>query len=182
MNRDARRTIVILSREVDLFAALRPVLESEMLQVWWATPDTAEDVLDRCVPWPWGIGGVGDVGDSSPALALAGRPVLWFWLGQLPSGLPVHARRHDRWPSLADDVRHAIARSVGGVRLAPNRGLVGPSGELVLSPPLEGLLCSPVPMQMTTSARRSAAFSLRRSGLPLRLISQDGFARLEAAD
>ena len=172
----------MLGDEVDLFAALRPVLESEMLQVWWASTATAEEVTGRCVPWPWGIAGVGNAGLPAPVLKLAGLPVLWFWMGQLPGGLPAHARSHDRWPALADDVRRSVARAVGGVRLASNRGLVSPVGELVLSPALEGLLCSPVPMHLTAASRRAASLVLGRSGLPLRLVSDAGLTHLEAAD
>ena len=183
MTRDARRTFVILGEHVDLFAALRPALESEMLHVRWARPEDSSEVLDRCVPWPWGIGGMGAGALDGPSQLLLAKPILWFWLGDLPGGSAIPARRHTRWPDLADDVQRCAGRSVGGVRLAPNRGLIGPGGELVLSPALEGLVSSsPAPIRVSTGALRSVSRAIARSGLPVRVIAGRGHARLEAVD
>jgi hypothetical protein len=181
MESDARRTIVILGDQVDLFAALRPVVESALLQAWWAPLPDADRVLQRCARWPWGIGGTGPLPEAGWMTQLIDKPVLWFWLGDLPASLPVHGRGHDRWPDLAADVNRCAARSVAGVRLAANRGLIGPAGQLVLSAALEGLLSSsPEALRLPPRALRSAARAIQRHRLPLRLVSRNGETRLEA--
>lgn len=172
---------MVLGEEVDLFAAVRPLLDSEMLQVRWSKPADAERALGSCAPWPWGVAGTGAEPPPGALQVIASKPILCFWLGDPPGPLLAAARTHTQWRALVEDVRACVGRSLAGLTLAPNRGLLAPGGNLVLSAALEGLLSSsPEPLTMSSSTFRAAARVLARHPLPLRLRSQDGAARLEA--
>jgi hypothetical protein len=172
----------LVTDDVDLFAALRPELDSEMLNVTWSRPSDVATALEEILPWPWAVGGTGPDVPGSAVAALAGRPVLWFWLGAAPDGLPAHTRSHQRWREMATDVAESLGRSVGGVRLAPNRGLLGPNADLILSAELEGLIAmAPRPMHLSSRALAPARRVVARRGLPLALV-RDGAGVLVVAD
>ncbi len=141
-----------------------------MLQVRWSRPAESETMVRSCVPWPWGVAGVGLEPPGSAFERLAGKPILWFWLGARPAGEPHQPRVHQSWRDLVADVAGCIGRGIGGVSLAPNRGLVGPDGRLVLSPELEGLLSSsPIPLPASTESTRRATRAVERHGLPIQV-------------
>jgi hypothetical protein len=173
----------VLGDSVELFAAIRPHLESEMLQVWWGQSDDVPRLIDMCIPWPWGVAGRGPGATDKACQMLRNKPVLWFWLGDQPRSVPRHTRAHPRWRELAGDVCKCVSQTVGGVRLAPNRGLVDPAGELVLCPALEGLLSNtPTPMRLSPRHIRQASEAIERQHLPLRLRQMGGAAWLERGD
>ena len=181
MGRDARRTLLVVGDEADLFAALRPLLDSEMLQLRWSRPEDSQDALRECAPWPWGIAGAG-AGLPGDALGrLIGKPILWFWLGHCPTAAPAHARVHQQWREMVEDVRGCVSRSVDGITLAPNRGLLAPDGKLVLSAELEGLVSSsPMAIRMSSKSVRPAERAIARHQLSVRLFCERGQTRLEA--
>lgn len=171
----------MLTEDVDLFAALRPELDSEMLQVTWGRPSDAALALAAIAPWPWAVAGNGDEAPLAAIELLAARPVLWFWLGVAPAGLPAHTRAHARWRDLMTDTRACLTRSVGGVRLAPNRGLLGPDADLILSAELEGLVASaPLPMRLSSRSIAPARRVLARQRLPISVVQGDRGVQLVA--
>lgn len=179
MGRDARRTFLVLADDVDLFAALRPSLDSEMLQVTWARPAAVGGTLAEIAPWPWAVAGTGPSCPGAAVGLLSGRPILWFWLGVPPAGLPAHTRAHLTWRALATDTLECLGRSVGGVRLAHNRGLIGPRADLIISAELEGLVANaPQPMRLRRRALAPAERVLQRLNIPLSLEWRDGSVRL----
>ncbi|MFN2463984.1 MAG: hypothetical protein ABR573_08805 [Candidatus Dormibacteria bacterium] len=162
---------MVVSDQVDLFAALRPELDSAMLQLAWSGKAAVASTSARCLPWPWAVCGEGD-GPAAHALAsLLLRPVLWFWLGTPPGWVPASTRAHRGWRPLAEDISACLSRSVGGVRLAPNRGLVGADKRLIRSPILEALIATgDVPLELSSRAVAPLSRMLRRDSLPLRLV------------
>jgi hypothetical protein len=174
MARDARRTVLILSEEVDLFAALRPQLDDAMVQVTWVTPDELAGAADDAIPWPWAIAGRGDKLPADAVRRLDGLPVLWYWLGSAPAAAPAATRPHAKWRELLVDLQDCLARTVAGVRLAPNRGLVAPDQSLVLSAELEGLLgAAPATLRLSSRSVLAAERAVDRYRLPLAL-QRDG--------
>lgn len=171
-----------MADQVDLFAALRPELDGAMLQVVWSDLANYPEREAGCRPWPWAICGVGDGPTAELFGAVIPRPVIWYWFGSAPAWLPAHARLHTRWRSLAADVSQCLGRSIGGVSLAPNRGLLGPRAELVLSPELEALIASsPAPVTMPARGRAAATRVVTRHRLPLLLASTGSGMRVEEA-
>ncbi|HEY8740313.1 MAG TPA: hypothetical protein VIN56_06950 [Candidatus Dormibacteraeota bacterium] len=182
MGRDARRTLLIVGEDVDLFAAVRPELDPAMIQVTWSRPGELEAALEGCVPWPWAVAGSGSALPAACVAALRGLPVLWFWLGEAPASVPRDVRAHGRWRELLADVRDCLARTLGGVRLAPNRGLVGPAQDLVLSAELEGLFAAaPAPMRLSSRVARAAVRAVDRHRLPLTLVRSADSIHVEGA-
>jgi len=110
------------------------------------------------------------------------RPVLWFWLGEPPPWVPANGRAHSRWRDLLEDVKRCLGAVVDGTRLAPNRGLLPPSGPVLLSPALEALVASsPSPVHMSAGAARGVRRLLRERGLSLALSACPGGYVLEVA-
>ena len=180
MGRDARRTLLVLGDQPDLFAALRPLLDSEMLHVRWSGQGDRQDTLRACAPWPWGIAGSGPELPGEAFSRLSGKPILWFWLGECPTAATAHARIHQQWREMVTDVRVCLSRSVGGIRLAPNRGLLAPPGKLVLSAELEGLLSSsPMAIRMSSKSVRPAERAIAKHQLSVQLSFERGQTRLE---
>lgn len=157
------------------------MLDSAMLQVWWARPGESEALVDSCAPWPWGIAGSGPAAPAATLARLDGKPVLWFWLGDPPDVTPRGTRLHRRWRDLARDVTGCLGRSLAGLRLAPNRGLLAPGGGLVLSAEVEGLLSSgEAALPLASNLARSATRAVIRHKLPVRMRTEDGMCKLEA--
>jgi hypothetical protein len=180
MGRDGRRTFLVFGENVALFAALRPNLDSEMLQVNWAPPSEWKQALEQCAPWPWAVAGTGEI--LPDVASLTGRPVAWYWLGAPPDGVPVQTRVHSRWRDLLAEVKERLHCTIADVKLAPNRGLLAPSGELVLSPDLEGLLAmSPHPFRLRPRAAAAVDRLLAGHALPLELVRDSGAVWLEGS-
>ncbi|MFN2466501.1 MAG: hypothetical protein ABR598_09590 [Candidatus Dormibacteria bacterium] len=182
MGRDARRTLLVVGHEVDLFAALRPELDPAMVQVTWTVPELIAEAADAAVPWPWAIAGTGGELAVPVIEPLSGSPVLWFWLGTPPATVPSGTRAHAKWREVLVDIQGCLGRCVGGVRLAPNRGLLSPEAGLVLSPELEALVsAAPAPMRLSSRAARAAARAVERHRLPLKFHNRDGAVALSGS-
>lgn len=182
MGGDGRRTLLVVADEVDLFSALRPELDGAMLQVSWSDVQSCAERVAAYVPWPWAICGVGTGPDAAAFARVIGRPVIWFWLGTPPTWLPSHRRAHASWPAVLADARTCVARSLGGLRLAPNRGLIGPGGELVLSAELEALVAtSPDPVTVSARSEASVRRVLQRRHLTLPLVRENSVMRIGEA-
>lgn len=169
-----------MADDVDLFAALRPELDGAMLQVSWSDVAGCAGRVVEYRPWPWAVCGTGVGPDPTAVAAVIRRPVIWFWLGTAPRWFPPHGRVHARWRDLLADVRTCLDRSLAGVSLAPNRGLIGPGRELVLSPELEALVASsPTPVTMARRAEGPLNRVLARHRLPLTLVRDQSGIRAE---
>ena len=168
--------------EVDLFAALRPELDGAMLQLAWTRRNTVAASVAACLPWPWAVCGVGEGLEEVAFARVLSLPVLWFWLGVAPGWVPSHRRAHRGWRDLVADIRGCLGRSIGGVSLAPNRGLHGPWKQLILSPGLEGLVASsPDPVAMPTRVEALLKQAMRKHDLPLTLVREPTGVRVERA-
>ena len=118
---DRSRAILVVTVDGELAVAVRDVVPRGMAVVRDARAEDAGDIAAACLPWPWMV--IGNAVSLTPALAtvLRERPVLTYWLGGAPAGLPGHARCFDRPAVLLDVVRGAFAANVGGMRLAPGK-------------------------------------------------------------
>ena len=120
---DRGRAILVITVDGELAVAMRDAVPGGMAVVRDGRSDDGDAIAAACLPWPWMV--VGSAVTLTPALAsvLRNRPVLTYWLGTPPAGLPSHARCFDRPAALLDAVRRACTASVGGMRLAPGSGV-----------------------------------------------------------
>jgi len=132
-------------------------------------------------PGPWVVAG-GESALPGPALdALRGRLFAAHWVQEPPAALPVLPMRHPSWRELVDVLEQRLAVRLGGVRLAPGRGLVLPDGAIIThTSSLEGLLVAyPDGLEVARmeprlrAAVRRAALTLERHHLPLKVVSED---------
>ena len=120
---------------------------------------TAHAIAAACLPWPWMV--VGSAVDADPCARVAccaNRPVLTYWLGAPPAGLPSHARCFDRPAALLDAIRRACTANVGGMRLAPGSGVELEDGTLLRGATLESLVAA-YPSGFALPARNFRAVS-----------------------
>jgi hypothetical protein len=155
---DRGRAILVVTVDGELAVAVRDAAPGGMAVVRDARPDDADAIAAACLPWPWMV--VGSAVALTPALAsvLRDRPVLTYWLGDPPVGLPSHARYFDRPAALLDAVRSACAGSVGGMRLAPGSGVELEDGTLLRGATLESLVAA-YPRGFALPARNFRAVS-----------------------
>jgi hypothetical protein len=139
---DRSRAILVVTEDGELAVAVRDAVPRGMAVVRDARAEDAGDIAAACLPWPWMV--IGNAVSVAPALAtiLRERPVLTFWLGAAPAGLPEHARRFDRPAALLGAVRLAFAANVGGMRLAPGSGVELGDGTLLRGATLESLIAA----------------------------------------
>ncbi|MFI5285658.1 MAG: hypothetical protein ACHQ4F_05005 [Candidatus Dormibacteria bacterium] len=158
---DRSRAILVVTADGELAVAVRDAVSRGMAVVRDARPDDAGEIAASCLPWPWMV--VGTAVSLPPALAsvLRDRPVLTYWLGAAPEGLPGHARVFDRPAALLGAVRRACAATVGGMRLAPGSGVELVDGTLLRGAALESLVAAyPSGFALPTRAFRSATNAL----------------------
>ena len=116
-------------------------------------------------------------GRVAPACArgtLRIRPILTFWLGTPPDGLPDHARTFERSSAILSAVTTACGADVGGMRLAPGGGVELLDGTLMRGATIDALIGAhprgfalPVRTFRTAGAalaRHDAGWTLGRDG------------------
>jgi hypothetical protein len=155
---DRSRAILVVTVDGELAVAVRDAVPPSMAVIRDARSDDAGEIAGACLPWPWMVVGC-DV-SLTPALAriLRERPVLTFWLGAAPDGLPGHARLFDRPVALLDAIRDACEATVGGMRLAPGSGVELGDGTLITGATLESLVAA-YPGGFALPARKFRAVS-----------------------
>lgn len=139
---DRSRAILVVTVDGELAVAVRDVVPRGMAVVRDARAEDAGDIAIACLPWPWMV--IGNAVSLTPVLAtvLRERPVLTYWLGAAPAGLPEHARRFDRPAALLRAIRGAFAANVGGMHLAPGSGVELGDGTLHRGASLESLVAA----------------------------------------
>ena len=162
---DRSRAILVVTVDGELAVAVRDAAPRRMAVVRDARADDAAEIAAACLPWPWMV--VGSDVAVTPALAtvLRERPVLTFWLGAPPAGLPEHTRCFDRPPALLDAIRHACTANVGGMRLAPGCGVELGDGTVLRGATLESLIAAyPSGFALPTRTFRAVSDALARRG------------------
>jgi hypothetical protein len=139
---DRGRAILVVTVDGELAVAAHDAVPGGMAIIRDARSEDADEITAACLPWPWMV--IGSTVSLTPALgsALRHRPVLTYWLGNVPAGLPGHARCFDRPAALLDAVRRACAAEVGGMRLAPGSGVELADGTLMRGATLESLVAA----------------------------------------
>ncbi len=139
---DRGRAILVVTVDGELAVAVHDAVPGGMAIIRDARSEDADEITAACLPWPWMV--IGSAVSLTPALAsvLCHRPVLTFWLGDVPAGLPGHARCFDRPAALLDAVRGACAAQVGEMRLAPGSGVELDDGTLMRGAMLESLVAA----------------------------------------
>lgn len=185
MRRDALRTLLVLSERPHPWAFLRDRLDPGLIRVAWARPADSGPAIVEALPALWMLAGTG-TGRPAGLDPLRGRVVACRWVGPAPGGLLAPVATHEDWRSLAAAVAGALRSRLGGVRLAPGRGLVLADGSfLPPAPELEALFATqpeglPVAGDHNGRAtRRRLTAQLQRCRLPLRLAHRDGRLCLE---
>ena len=139
---DRGRAILVITVDGELAVAVRDAVPGGTAVVRDGRSDDGDAIAAACLPWPWML--VGCAVTLTPALAsvLRNRPVLTYWLGNPPVGLPSHARCFDRPAALLEAVRCACTATVGGMRLAPGSGVELEDGTLLRGATLESLIAA----------------------------------------
>ena len=107
--------------------------------------------------------------DPALVAAMHGRPVLIYWRGEVPSGLPEHTRTFDRFSDLSAAVTQALTQNVAGLKLAVGLGVDLPDGGFARSAELQALVAGyPYPFDVPLDAFRSAARILTSHGIAAR--------------
>ncbi len=160
---DRSRAILVVTVDGELAVAVHDTAPRGMAVIRDARTDDAAAIAGACLPWPWMV--VGSTVSVTPALAtiLRARPVLIFWLGAAPDGLPSHARVFTRPAALLEAVRRACDANVCGMRLAPGSGVELRDGTLLRGATLESLVAAyPDGFALPTRAFRAVAEALAR--------------------
>jgi hypothetical protein len=182
MRGDPTRTVLVVSEQPHPWALLRDRVCGELASVAWARPAQVPPVIAALDPGPWVVAS-GEPGLPRPALeVLARRLFAAHWVGEPAPGLSVHPVVHETWGELAEALLRQLAVRVGGVRLAPGRGLVLPDGSVITHASfLEELLAAyPDGLEVASAgprvraALRRAALTLERHHLPLKVLSEEG--------
>jgi hypothetical protein len=169
------RTLLVVSERPHPWAFLRDRLDPDLVTVSWARPAEAGRAAT-----PWMLAGSGP--QACGLSAFRDRLLCWRWVGAVPAGLPASPLRSLDWQELAAAAERALAVRLGGLRLAPGRGVVLPDGSyLSRAASLEALLGAhpdglpvPAPTARLRAAVARAAELLLRHRLPLRVAWSDG--------
>ena len=166
---DSARTILVISEDGELAVAIHDRVDRAYALVKDVRPAEALEGMATCLPWPWLV--VGDVADLAPQVvdAFRNRPILMFWRGPTPPGLPGHTRTFERFSDLANAVTDAMAANVEGMKLAIGLGVDLPDGGYARSAELQALVTNhPHPFDVPLDAFRSAVRVLASHGLSCR--------------
>ena len=182
-HRDSARSILVISDDGEIAVALAETVNHAYALIRDVRPREALDGFQACAPWPWMI--VGDVTRVSDDIvkALRHTPVLALWHGQLPQGMPAHARSFERFAMLARALDETTRATMLGLRLAPGSGVSTVDGNIIASPELDALIAQhPRGFDMPLRRFRPAATALARAGIPLvpALDSETGMVQLVA--
>lgn len=164
---DTVRTIVVISQEGELAVGLRERVDRAYALVRDVRPLEAAEGIAASVPWPWMV--VGSSPDPAPEVveAIGHRPIMIFWSGPMPQGLPAHARTFDRFGELATAVTTALTQSIAGMKLAVGLGIEMPDGTFARSAELQALVAAhPHPFAIPLDAFRSAGRVLSHHHIP----------------
>ncbi len=171
---DSARTVLVINDDGEVSVALRERLDRAYALVKDVRPDEALDGFAACIPWPWMV--VGCTAElPEPVLeAFRGRPILVFWKGPVPEGLPAHTRTFKSFGDLAGGVAEAMNKNVLGMKLAIGLGVDLPDGAYARSAELQALVANhPHSFDVPLDAFRSAARVLNAHGIPCRPV-RDG--------
>lgn len=178
MRTDDGRTIIVVAQGPHLSAAVRERVPREVALVRWADTERLADAWERCRPWPWIVIGAGQPPDTLSSL-LADRPVVTAWLRRPGVELPPRWIALEGWEGLTGWLRRLCRVRVGGLGLAPHRGVrAGPSGTPVPAPSLEALLAAHPRGVAMCATMRGARSTLRRLEVPCTLQVSGGEIRL----
>jgi hypothetical protein len=169
MTPDSDRTVLVISEDGELSVALRDRIDRAYAVVKDVRSEEARAAFEACMPWPWLV--VGNVASVDGGLieAMEGRPVLVYWRGDMPDGLPSHARSFERFSDLSAAVTQALTQNVAGLKLAVGLGVDLPDGGFARSAELQALVAGyPHPFDVPLDAFRSAARVLTSHGIAAR--------------
>lgn len=169
LSRDSARTILVISANGELAVALRERVDRVFAMIKDVRPEEAAQAYAACLPWPWMVvGAVAEIPGQVEEL-LRSRPILVFWRGTQPRGLPGHARQFERFGELATAIDAALRRRVAGMRMAVGLGVELPGGEYARSAELQALVSAhPHAFDVPLDAFRSALRTLRSHRIALR--------------
>lgn len=178
--RDPTRTILVVADLPHPWALLRDRLHPGLVSIAWARPPAVPEAVAALDPGPWAVaGGIAELPAQAAAVLDACFCSL-HWVGMPPLGLARPPRRHCSWSELAATLERALALRLGGLRLAPGRGLLLPDGSCVgRTADLESLFAAhPEGIQLAgaraRSAVRRAGRAIQRHRLPLSLVNEGG--------
>jgi len=167
------RSIVVISDDGEPAVALRERIDPHFALIRDVRPGEVGVAIRACRPFPWLIIGAGAAAAAVLRTATL-HPTLLLWRRPVPVELRERAIAFDRFIELSDRVERALAREVGGMRLAVGEGIVMPDGRCVSAPRLEALIAAhPGGLALKAPSRRSVATLLGRHGAEVRLVSLD---------
>jgi hypothetical protein len=180
MRSDDARTIVVVAERPQLPAAVRERVSAEVALVRWTDHQRLPQTWGRCHPWPWIVIGSGSV-PAGLAELLDQRPVVVAWLGDPspspgPDWIPLEG-----WAELTAWLGRLRRVRVGGLGLAPYRGVATTGDRIVRAPAVEALLAAHPRGLAPSPAMRGARTLLTRSSLPCEVRKRGDLLRLEAA-
>ena len=155
---DSARTVLVISEDGELAVALRDRIDRAYALVKDVRADESLTAFGACIPWPWMV--VGNVAalNADVIEALQDRPILVYWRGESPDGLPQHTRHFERFNELASAVNTALTQNVAGLKLAVGLGVDLPDGSYARSAELQALVANhPHSFDVPLDAFRSAA-------------------------
>lgn len=165
MGPDGARTIIAISPEPRLAAAVREHVPLEVGLVRWATWERLPEVWARAAPWPWIAVGTGEL-RSELEQQSGETAVVVAWIGNRSAVFASGGIGFRDWVALAGWLDRLRTVRAGGLRLSPYRGVLTPDGSRRLSPVAEALLAAhPQGLTDTPLVRRGMG-GLRRWGVP----------------
>jgi hypothetical protein len=155
---DSARTVLVISEDGELAVALRDRIDRAYALVKDVRAEESLSAFDACIPWPWMVvGNVTELG-ADVIEAMQDRPILVYWRGPAPEGLPKHMRPFERFNDLAAAVNTALTQNVVGLKLAVGLGVDLPDGSYARSAELQALVANhPYAFDVPLDAFRSAA-------------------------
>ncbi|MFN2451277.1 MAG: hypothetical protein ABR541_02870 [Candidatus Dormibacteria bacterium] len=162
------RTVLVITDDRELAVSLRERVSRTLAVIRDAKPAEMTAVMRACRPWPWMVVGTVAELDAEVRATLTAHPVLVFWQGPIPAGLPDHARQFVGFSDVAESVSAATENRAAGLRLAPGTGVECGDGRLVSSANLQALVSAhPLPFHLPRRAFGSCGAALARAGVRL---------------
>lgn len=177
MRADNVRTVLVVAERPYLWSALHSDLDEELIRLRWVGEGQLRAHWSACRPWPWVV--VVNRPVSAELISLAAAlPIPIRALGTASSTL-ASIQLHDSWQSLAGALRDSLLGSIGGMTLAPRRGIRTPDGQVIQpAPEVEGLIAAhPGALEPAAWVRR-AERTIAAHSLPCRIQRREGEVRL----